>query len=68
MNPCYSGFQVQGTANSPAGMTPSDARNVPFNHGIIYYNRFNKKMQVLSALILINNEAAANVYNLAGYE
>ena len=25
MNPCYSGFQVQGTATTPAGMTPPDA-------------------------------------------
>ena len=24
MNPCYSGFQVQGTATSPTGMAPSD--------------------------------------------
>ena len=27
IDPCYSGFQVQGTATAPAGMAPPDAPN-----------------------------------------
>ena len=30
MNPCYSGFQVQGAATAPTGMTPSDTPKMPF--------------------------------------
>ena len=28
IDPCYSGFQVQGAATAPTGMTPSDTPNV----------------------------------------
>jgi len=39
MNPCYSGFQVQGTATAPTGMTPSDTQNAAFySYYIISYN------------------------------
>ena len=50
MNPCYSGFQVQGTATTPAGMVPSEMRNLlkkltlSLGH-IRYYNKFFPKMQ-----------------------
>ena len=54
MNPCYSGFQVQGTATAPTGMAPSDTPNHHLLSDVdaiitsqqIYYNRRNRKKQV----------------------
>lgn len=66
MNPCYSGFQVQGTATAPAGMTPPDPRNSIFN--IITEKR--KKCKSFSAFFIefteyLYDEAAVYVQNLA---
>ena len=44
MDPCYSGFQVQGTATSPAGMAPSDASKLV---ELLYYNKYILKKQYL---------------------
>ena len=66
MNPCYSGFQVQGTATAPAGMTPPDPRNSIFN--IITEKR--KKCKSFSAFFIefteyLYDETAVYVQNLA---
>ncbi len=42
MNPCYSGFQVQGTATAPTGMTPSDTQNAVIDSYYIITDIFEK--------------------------
>ncbi len=43
INPCYSGFQVQGAADSPAGMACLHGRKKGFTALIIAYFRLNCK-------------------------
>ena len=67
MNPCYSGFQVQGTATAPTGMTPSDTQNAAFySYIIISYNfvKYKYKMK-FSKNILRHNKAAAEIHDLS---
>ena len=38
IDPCYSGFQVQGTATAPTGMTPSDTPKQSFLRLLLVYH------------------------------
>ena len=64
MNPCYSGFQVQGTATAPTGMTPSDTQNAAFySYYIISYNFV--KYKYFKKIFLRGDKSAADIHDLA---
>ena len=68
MNPCYSGFQVQGTATAPTGMTPSDTRNAAFYsqyNYIKYFLKIQVATQKFLKIFLRGNKAAAHIQDFA---
>ena len=66
MNPCYSGFQVQGTATAPTGMTPSDAQNTVSFINYYIITDISEKYKYFTKNILRRNEAAAEIQDLTG--
>ena len=73
MNPCYSGFQVQGAATAPTGMTPPDTRNfavAPTTHYIIteYRKKCNTFLKFYHSLAIyaLNYKSARQIHDLTG--
>ena len=64
MNPCYSGFQVQGTATAPTGMTPSDTQNAAIHSYYIIADILGK-YKYFEKNILRHDKSATEIQDLA---
>ena len=73
MNPCYSGFQVQGAATAPTGMTPSDSRNFAAAPTTLYIitdksKKCNTFLKIYKTNETLDHKSAGNVDDLSRYE